>query len=116
MKLQDLQGRTADVANAAIAAMEAKAVLNVSYHQEDRYVEVHAVGVSAKGRPCMRVFQVIGEAGDQGKWRLLSLDEVETFQILPGIQSQGPRPGFKPGDAGMGAIFAEISDAPVPAT
>lgn len=113
MQLQDLPKNVLPVAEAAIKSMEDKVILNMTYHQEDRYVEVHAVGVSAKGRPCLRGFQVIGEDGG-GKWRLFSLDEIESFQLLPGIQSQGPRPGFKPGDTGMGAIFAEISNVPVP--
>jgi hypothetical protein len=118
MKLKDLvPEKYWPVADAAIEAMKNGNCLNVQYRGEDKYVEVHAVGVSNKGKPCMRVYQTIGGAvfsGEHTGWKILSLENIESWQQLPGIKSEGPRPGYEPGDKGMSHIIAEISHEPVP--
>jgi len=113
---KDLSPSLRPVVNAAVEAMKAGKCLEVVYHGECRLVEVHAVGLSTSGNPCVRVYQVIGGSvfsATKG-WKMLSLKDVESFQVL-NVPSQGPRPGYNPGDKGMSDILAEISDEPVPA-
>lgn len=106
--------------SAALKAMQNGKRLSLLYHpqgkeNEQRIVEVHAVGISVAGRPCMRVWQVQGGAvfGEHTGWKMLSFEDVDNVVILDD-KSEGPRPGFSPGDKGMSAILAEISNEPVP--
>jgi hypothetical protein len=123
MQINELPDNVRKVAQGAIEAMQAGQCIFTTYRTsagvlEDKTLEVHAVGTSSKGKPCMRAYQTMGGvtfSGAEQGWKMLSLEGVETMQILPGMPSQGPRPGFTPGDKGMGTIFAEISNEPVPA-
>lgn len=108
------------VATTAIRAMHAGQCLSILYHpqgkpDEGRIVEVHAVGLSHKGHPVMRVWQVSGGTvfGEKTGWKLLSLDDADKPAIID-VKSEGPRPGYAPGDKGMSAIVAEISNVAVP--
>lgn len=116
MELNDLP-----VGQVMVEAMQKGVVCDLRYRNsqgvvEDKMVEVHAVGLSSKGEPCARVFQVGGGAAfsEAVGWKMLSLKGVELVHLLPGVISQGPRPGYSPGDKGMGTIFEEISHEPVP--
>lgn len=98
----------------AIQAMKEGKRVSLSYHGEERLVEIHALGLSTKGKPCVRVFQVIGGAvfGANTGWKMLSLSDIDD-PILVDEVSEAPRPGYNPGDRGMSTILMEISDEPV---
>lgn len=106
MKIRDL----------AEQAIKLNKLVSLKYRGENRLVEIHAVGRSSKGKPCMRVYQVVAGAefaNDGDGWRMLSLENVEDMKILD-MATNAPRPGYKPGDTGMGTIYMEISNEPVP--
>lgn len=83
--------------------------LKISYHGEERTVEVHAVGVSTKGNPCVRVYQVIGGAvfGAKTGWKMMVLDDIEECEELEEFFEE-PRDGYQRGDKGMSSILAEL--------
>ena len=115
MRLTELPTPILTVANQAMQAMNEGKILDLTYHGENRHVEVHCVGLTSKGKPALRVFQIapLVEGVQGGEWKMLSIEKIEDCQVL-NMPSQGPRPGFKPNDTGMGTIFAEISNEAVP--
>ncbi|GEC59294.1 hypothetical protein BEL01nite_83370 [Bradyrhizobium elkanii] len=74
-----------------------------------RVVEVHCVGITTKGNPGMRVWQVRGgsESNEPVGWKMLLLDEALGAKLTT-EQSQAPRQGYKRGDKGMQSITCEI--------
>lgn len=106
MTIDDLPKEEREVVKLAINAIKLGITLPVLYDGTLRLVEVHAVGVTTKGNAAMRVFQIAGEthSGEELGWKLMTLDKVSfVYQ-----KSQAPREGFKPGDKGLGTIFAEV--------
>lgn len=127
MHINDLTKVYPSITELALKAMTLGKCLSVLYHPtseggdtertEGRIVEIHAIGLSTKGKPCVRVYQVTGGAvfGETDGWKMMKLEDMDKVHLLD-IASEAPRPGYKPGDKGMGAILAEISSEPVPAT
>lgn len=105
LTVSDLEEHDQAVALEAMAAMKEQRALIIMYKETCRLVEVHAVGISTAGNPCMRVYQVAGEtnSGEEYGWKLMKLEEVSVD-----IPSLAPRPGYKKGDKGMGTIFKEL--------
>lgn len=101
--------------DAASAAMKAGKRLKIVYNNEERIVEVHALGMSPKFKPVVRAFQVEGGSfvSETSGWKMFSIDKIEAFEIIE-ENSLAPREGYNPDDAGMGEVFAEISNVPVP--
>lgn len=99
----------------AVQAMKQGKRIKLSYHGEERLVEVHALGTSTKGKPCTRVFQVVGGSvfSATSGWKMLSVADIDDPQLVDDA-SLAPRPGFNPGDRGMSSIIMEVSDEPVP--
>jgi len=97
----------------AIKAMQEGKRVSLSYHGEKRLVEVHALGLSRKSKPCVRVYQVIGGSvfSDTTGWKMMLLSDIEDAKITDEL-SAAPRPGYHPGDRGMSAILMEIPDEP----
>lgn len=110
LKAFDLDDHDATIARAAMKAMGVGCQLEVEYDGLQRIVEVHAVGLSQKNKPVMRVYQVIGDAhsGEQEGWKLLSLGKVHQMPQILDIKSSAPRPGYRKGDLGMLTIFTEV--------
>jgi hypothetical protein len=99
----------------AMHAMKTGKRMSLTYNDEQRLVEVHAVGVSSKGKPCVRVYQVIGGShfSETTGWKMMTIDKIENPVLLED-PSLAPRPGYKPGDIGMGKILMEVSNEPGP--
>lgn len=94
----------------AIHALEAGKVMQVDYDGYERLIEVHAVGVTLTGAPCMRVFQIEGgsiSGAVTPGWRLMLFDKIAN-PMLTDVPSEAPRPGYRQGDKGMLYIFKEI--------
>lgn len=109
--LSDLDEHDKAVARQALTAVAAGSVLNVEYDGLTRLVEVHAVGLSTKGRPVMRVYQLDAgqsHSGNPSPWRLMSLDKVFRMPEIVDIKSLAPREGYRKGDLGMSHIFTEV--------
>lgn len=83
--------------------------LELRYDGFTRVVEVHAVGVSTAGNPCMRVFQVRGGSisGEPVGWKLMTFDKAFSMHLTQEI-SQAPRQGYARNDRGMSRIFWQI--------
>lgn len=105
ISLKDLSVEDRIVAEQAIEMMDKKLQWPIFYDGMLRLVEVHAVGISTAGNPCMRVFQVAGEtkSGEELGWKMMVLSRVDFISL-----SEAPRPGYKKGDKGMGTIFKEL--------
>lgn len=95
----------------ASTALQTGKRISLFYHGEERIVEVHAIGLSVKGRPCVRVYQVVGGSAfsEVTGWKMLSLDKIENAKLVDD-RSLAPRQGYQPGDKGMSQILLEISD------
>jgi hypothetical protein len=95
----------------AITAMTAKKRVALTYHGEPRLVEIHALGLSTKGKPCVRVYQVVGGSlySETTGWKMLSLSEIEDAKLVDDT-SLAPRAGYVAGDKGMSQILLEIEN------
>jgi hypothetical protein len=93
----------------ACSALQQGKRLEVRYDGFVRVVEVHAVGVTAKGHAIMRVWQVRGGSvsGEHAGWKLLRLDETWGVAILDEA-SQVPRPGYRRDDEAMHRILCQL--------
>lgn len=109
MTLDDLPSDIQDVAKQALEAMESGFCLRFDYDGLPRLVEVHAVGVSTAGRPCMRVYQVAGGSvhNEPEGWKMMTLAKIYDLTEIE-IESLAPREGYQKGDLGMTYIINEI--------
>ena len=104
--------------DAAISALDHRQAMKVKYHNEERIVEVHALGISTAGNPVVRVYQIDGDspaevlpgAGRSG-WKLLKIEEITEYEQVAQT-SLAPRRGFVPGGRAMSTIFTEVYDEP----
>lgn len=92
-----------------VAALNTGVCLRLQYDGFDRVVEVHAVGISTAGNPCMRVWQVRGGSvsGERTGWKMMLLDKSFTAHLTD-EDSGAPRPGYAANDRGMTDIFAQL--------
>jgi YD repeat-containing protein len=95
--------------NLPAAALQSGVRLRLQYDGFSRTVEVHAVGISTAGNPCMRVFQTAGGSvsGESVGWKMMVLDKAFTMHMTEEV-SQAPRQGYAKGDRGMSEIFAQL--------
>lgn len=93
----------------ACEALTKGVCLELMYNGYSRIVEVHCVGITTKGNPGMRVWQVRGGSvsNEPVGWKMLLLDEAVGAQLTT-EKSQAPRTGYKPGDKGMRSITCEV--------
>ena len=92
-----------------VAAVNTGVRLRLQYDGFSRTVEVHAVGISTAGNPCMRVWQTEGGSvsGEPVGWKMMTLDKAFTVHLTD-ERSAAPRPGYVPNDRGMTQIFAQL--------
>ncbi len=95
--------------NLPVAALQSGARLCLQYDGFTRIVEVHAVGVSTAGNPCMRVFQTAGGSvsGEPIGWKMMILDKSFSMHMTEEV-AQSPRQGYAKNDRGMSVIFAQL--------
>jgi hypothetical protein len=93
----------------AIASLQAGICLELRYDGFSRIVEVHAVGISTAGNPCMRVYQVRGGSvsGEPVGWKMMTFDKAFSMHLTEEV-SQAPRKGYAKNDRGMSNIFAQL--------
>ncbi len=110
IRIKDLDDHDKEVACRAMKAMGLGLTLGLEYNGSPRVVEVHAVGLSTAGKPCMRVYQLQGasNSGEDQGWKLMSLGKVFEMPKLMDIHSLAPREGYRKGDLGMTQIFTEL--------
>ena len=105
----DLTPIDREIVTTMVEALNGRKTLSIHYKGLPRVIEVHAVGVTTAGNPCMRVYQTdgISEHGDLPGWRMMTLDNVSDIEDL-GIAAPVPREGYRRGDKGMIVIFEEL--------
>lgn len=115
MKIKDFPLSLQNFTRVALKSIEDGKCIDLMYHGERRLVEVHAIGLSHKGKPCVRVYQVVGGSvfSDKTGWKMLSLEDIEEF-AEGDEKSQAPRPGYMPNDKGMLDILTQVSEVAVP--
>lgn len=93
----------------AIAALNSTVRLELRYDGFSRVVEVHAVGISTAGNPCMRVYQVRGGSvsNEPVGWKMMTFDKAFSMHLTEEV-SQAPRQGYAKNDRGMSRIFAQL--------
>jgi hypothetical protein len=95
--------------NHPITALQSGARLRLQYDGYYRIVEVHAVGISTAGNPCMRVYQTAGGSvsGEPVGWKMMTLDKAFTMHMTEEV-SQAPRQGYAKNDRHMSVIHAQL--------
>lgn len=93
----------------AMTALQACVRLDLRYDGFSRVVEVHAVGISTAGNPCMRVYQVRGGSvsGEPVGWKMMTFDKAFSMHLTEEV-SQAPRQGYARNDRGMSRIFCQL--------
>lgn len=91
-----------------IDAINRRLVLEVRYDGHRRVIQPHAVGLSKKGDPILRCWQLsVNKPGSVQGWRLMEV--VEMLVIGPtGDVFAGAQPGYKRGDSAMVRIYAQL--------
>lgn len=95
--------------NSPIAALKSGLCLELRYDGFSRVVEVHAVGISTAGNPCMRVYQVSGGSvsNEPVGWKMMTLDKAFSMHLTE-LESLAPRKGYAINDRGMSVIHAQL--------
>jgi hypothetical protein len=89
------------------AAIAAKNCIAFSYDGLNRFVEPHACGLTARGKPVFRGFQPAGETSREHGWKLFSIEKIEDLQVL-GLTFAEPRPGYALNDKQIPHLKAQI--------
>ncbi len=91
------------------AAIAANSCLELRYDGYSRIVEVHAVGISTAGNPCMRVYQTRGGSvsNEPIGWKMMTIDKSFAMEVIA-ERAQTPRQGYRRGDRGMSRIISQI--------
>lgn len=88
-------------------AIRGRNLITFRYDNENRLVEPHAVGRTAKGKSVVRGFQPAGGTSRELGWKLFSLDKIEDFQCLRLTFSEA-RDGYKPDDKQIPDMAAQV--------
>lgn len=97
-----------NVETVACEAIDFGICVHVTYDGLERVGEVHTVGVTKRGKPAMRLYQV--EGADRG-WKLMTLQKVEAIRFEH-RQSLAPRDEYAYNDTGMSSIIKQIETSP----
>lgn len=95
--------------NSPILALKSGLCLELRYDGFSRIVEVHAVGISTAGNPCMRVYQVSGGSvsNEPVGWKMMTLDKAFSMHLTE-QDGLAPRQGYAANDRGMSVIHAQL--------
>ena len=97
----------------AIDAITTARCMTFDYDDMLRVVEVHAVGITAKGKAVIRAWQVAGESSRElPGWALFSVEKI-VDPHLDTRPSGAPRHGYAENDRQMATITAQIHLEPV---
>jgi predicted DNA-binding transcriptional regulator YafY len=90
------------------AAIRGRNLIAFCYDGENRLVEPHACGYTAKGKPSFRGYQQGGGTTrvDLG-WKLFSCEKIEGLQVLA-LTFDKPRDGFAANDKQLPQLVAQL--------
>jgi predicted DNA-binding transcriptional regulator YafY len=89
------------------SAISSKSLISFRYDGENRLVEPHALGYTAKGRLSLRGFQPAGGTTRELGWKLFTADKVEDLTVLP-LTFEAPRPGYALNDKQLPQLVAQL--------
>lgn len=89
------------------SAIAARNLIAFKYDGENRLVEPHACGFTAKGKPVIRGFQPAGGTSRELGWKLFSLDKVQDLTVLP-LTFAEHRPGYAMNDKQIPNLKAQL--------
>jgi hypothetical protein len=90
------------------AAIAARNLISFRYDGENRLVEPHACGLTAKGKAVVRGFQPAGGTTRELGWKLFSVDKIEELTVLP-LTFEYARPGYALGDKQIPSLTAQVN-------
>ena len=95
--------------NTALDAIAKSKRIKLEYLGHTRIAEVHTLGITKKGEPAMRAYQVEGGSRSEHTvgWKPFLLKNVTLVELLDKA-SEAPREGYRRGDRFMAEIIAEI--------
>lgn len=98
------------IASLIARSMDSGLSLELDYDGESRIVEPHAMGISTKGTPVFRGYQVTGgsQSGEFTGWKLFSLAKVRQLPKLLDIAASAPREGYQRDDKGMLHVLKQL--------
>lgn len=90
-------------------AIRNRNILNFTYHDYHRIVEIYAYGLSKLGNEVIRCYQIGGgsDSGDIPFWRLFEVSEIKSLTVTLEKCPSG-RSGYRRGDRSMSRIFCEL--------
>lgn len=89
-------------------AIENKNLLEFYYEGGLRVVEPHCHGLTTKGNPAVRAYQVDGySSSGRFDFKMFDLSKASSLRVLEET-FDGPRDRYNKGDKGMSVIFCEL--------
>lgn len=103
----DIRGMEA--INLVREAIQSKKCVSIQYGGHKRIVEVHAMGITKRGHPVARGWQISGGSNGSGQsgWKLFRLDRGKQISLL-NQGSKAPREGYVHNDRTIDLILAQI--------
>jgi hypothetical protein len=91
----------------ACEALGTRKCLEISFNNGVRIVEVHRVGINAKGDHILSGWQIRGPACERVGWKLINLEEPLDL-ALTDISSRAPRPDYRRGAKQFIGIICQV--------
>jgi len=91
----------------ACHALKLRKCLEIQYKAFRRIIEVHRVGISAKGEYILSGWQILGPASERVGWKLVNLDEPLRVRLTD-IPSKAPRPDYRRGIKRFSEFFCQL--------
>ncbi|MBL7872113.1 MAG: hypothetical protein JNM78_10905 [Cyclobacteriaceae bacterium] len=91
-----------------IDAIKNRLLLQMEYDGGTRIVEPHCYGITTKGNPALRAYQIDGfSSTSQMGWKMFDMSNASNVVLLD-KKFSGSRQGYKRNDKGMSKIFAQL--------
>jgi hypothetical protein len=101
------RGASLQAYEVACRALKSGKCLEIQYEAFRRIIEVHRVGISAKGEYILSGWQILGPAPERVGWKLVNLDEPLLVRVTD-IPSQAPRPDYRRGIKRFTECFCQL--------
>lgn len=88
-------------------AITERKLLAFNYDGENRLVEPHALGYTAKGKLSVRGFQPAGGTTRELGWKLFTIEKIQDLTVLP-LTFEYARPGYALGDKQLPQLVAQV--------
>lgn len=90
-----------------VQAIADRRLITFRYDGENRLVEPHACGFTAKGKASFRGYQPAGGTHRELGWKLFTLAKCEDLTVLP-LTFAEPRDGYAMNDRQLPELVAQV--------